>query len=81
MIFGRFGHFQEAAFLLFWAVLAIFRRLHFHCFPAFWPSRSCIFIVVARLGHFQEAAFLLFSAFLAFLRRLHFYYFRPFWPF
>ena len=46
---------------MFSAVLANIRRLHFYCFPAFWPSRSCIFIIVARLGHFQEAAFLLFS--------------------
>ena len=27
---GHFGHFQAAAFLLFSAVLAIFRRLHFY---------------------------------------------------
>ena len=32
MIFGRFGHFQEAAFLLFPSVLTTFRTLHFYYF-------------------------------------------------
>ena len=32
VIFGRFGHFRAPVFLLFSAVLAIFRQLHFYCF-------------------------------------------------
>ena len=35
MIFGRFGHFQEAAFLLFSAVLAIIQEAAFLLFRLF----------------------------------------------
>ena len=43
IIFGRFGHVQTAAFELFSAMLAMFRRLHLYY--------SC------HVGHVQAAAF------------------------
>ena len=59
--------FQEAAFLLFLAVLATFgevalllllavwatfRRLHSYLFRPFWPLSGCMFINFGRFGHF-----------------------------
>ena len=56
----HFCYVQAAAFLLFLAVLAIFRQLH-----SGWSGR---------FGRDLTAAFLLFSAVLAMFRRLHLYY-------
>ena len=87
VIFGRFGHVQTAAFLLFSAILAIFRRVHFlllsailamfrqlqfyHFWP-FWPcSDGCICIIFGHFGHVQAAAFVLFLPILAMLTRLY----------
>ena len=70
-IFGRFGHFWAAAFLLFWAFLghsqtaAFFFLAVFANFRPFWP--------------FSVLQFVFFLALLANYGRLRFIYFRPFW--
>ena len=54
--FGRSGHFQERAFLLFSAVPASFRSLNFCHFPPFWPlSKSCSFLIF--LATLRKVAF------------------------
>ena len=67
---GRFGHFRVHAFLLFSAILAFSRRLHFNFFPLFGPfSGGCIFVDFSHFGHIWVAAFLLFPAVLAIFDR------------
>ena len=63
IIFGSFGRFWRAVFLLFPAILALFRRQYFYYF---WPfSENGIFIIFGGFGHFYGVVFLLFSAILA----------------
>ena len=64
---GCFGHVQSAAFSLFLAVLAMFRRLDFWFF-------------FGRFGHVQHAAFFLVLVILPIFSRLLFFYFCPFCP-
>ena len=81
IIVGHFGHVQAAALLLFLAVLAVLRRLHFYNLPQFWPClRDCTFIIFRSVGHVQVAAIALFAAVLAIFRGCIFIMYRPCWP-
>ena len=61
------------AFLLFSAILAIFRRLHYHYWRLLRPfSSSCIYIIFGSLAIFRRLHLLLLSAVLAIFGRLQF---------
>ena len=63
VILGPFGHFQVAAFLFLLVILAIFRPA-FLLFPAIFAIFRGLhfFVIFGHFGHFREAALLVFSA-------------------